>query len=412
MSRPNKKKVGIITHYYKSQNYGGVLQAYALCRFLQQCGFEAEQICFPLVPSALPWIKIPKQLDKRIIYYLKQGTLVKNITAKLRAGLQAALMRILLPTLKDDRTASFSNFTQNRIPHSTEVYSGQTIHQCIDHYDAFVTGSDQVWNLRWYDPAFFLTFVPSEKQKISYGASMSMAELSEQEQALMRTHLQDFSAISVRERQTAQSLSKITGKTVEWVLDPTMLLNTEHWNEVCADQMIQEPYLFCYFLNKDRAKRRLAKKYARRKNLKIVTIPHLNGKYVMNDVGFGDIRLEAPTPEEFISLIRHASCIFTDSFHANVFSHMYHKEYYVFRRDHRKGMDMRISSLLELFGTQSRFCNTSEKMKLKYILGLEVLDHSKHFKEFHSLRESSAAFLIHNLNIALGYVKQNETESN
>lgn len=387
------------------------MQAYALCRFVQQCGFEAEQICFPLAPSTLPWIQVPEQFGKKIWYHLKQGTLVQNITTKFRVSLQAALIRMLLPELKDNRTAAFSNFTQNRIPHSTKVYSGQTIGQCIDHYDAFITGSDQVWNLHWYNPAYFLTFVPSEKLKISYGASMSMTALSEQEQALMRAHLQDFSAISVREQQTAQSLASIIGKTVEWVLDPTMLLSVEQWDEVCANQMIHEPYLFCYFLNKDRAKRRTAKEYARKKNLKIVTIPHLNGKYVMNDVGFGDIRLEAPMPEEVISLIRYASCIFTDSFHATVFSHIYKKEYYVFRRDHRRGMDLRISSLLELFGTQSRFCNTCEKMKLSNMLRLEKLDYSKHFKDFYALRESSAAFLIQNLNKPLGYSKQDETES-
>ena len=42
---PNKR-VGIITLYHESTNYGGNLQAYALCKFLRNNDVTAEQISF------------------------------------------------------------------------------------------------------------------------------------------------------------------------------------------------------------------------------------------------------------------------------------------------------------------------------------------------------------------------------
>lgn len=393
MHNIKKIKVGIITHYNNSRNYGGVLQAYALCRILKQLNVDSEQISFPLTVTYVPWKKVPTRAGQKILYYLRQGILVNLIIGKLKTTLRSFALRFMYPELKQKRTVAFSHFTNDLIPHSSKVYTSESIHECAELYDIFITGSDQVWNLHWYNPAYFLDFVPEGKPKYSYAASMSMDFLTADEESLLREHLKGFSDISVREYQTADNLSEILGRSVHWVLDPTLLLSTEEWSGLCTARMIEEPYMFCYFLNKENTKRRAASMYAKQKNLKIVTIPHLNGSFTATDMYFGDIRLEAPSPEQFLSLIKYASCIFTDSFHATVFSYLFEKEYYVFCRDRQKGMDLRIYSLLELFGTQERFCNTREKCNLDYLFQLKKLDYSSISPIFQSLKEESVAFL-------------------
>ena len=131
----------------------------------------------------------------------------------------------------------------------TQIYFGE----CADEYDAFVTGSDQVWNLKFYDAAYFLDFVPHEKPKYSYAASFSMNELTEEQKIVVKNHLSDFSGISVREENAIQLLEKNTNIEPVFVVDPTLLLNKEDWDEVCDECVVDEKYVFAYFLGRNRS---------------------------------------------------------------------------------------------------------------------------------------------------------------
>ena len=141
-------KAAIITHYHNSNNYGGNLQAYALCRVLQNLGVEAEQLDFvkPLPQKKKPALR-------------KTGRLVKNSLAKIRNSPIAKKLKI--------RNRSIRSFNRDVIPHTNEVYTADTIANCIDNYDVFISGSDQVWQPVAYCPASGLNFVPSGKIKIS-----------------------------------------------------------------------------------------------------------------------------------------------------------------------------------------------------------------------------------------------------
>lgn len=345
------KKIGIITHYYGSQNYGGLLQAYALCQKLNALGYDAEQIQY-IHENTQELSSVIRKWNMRRI-----ANAVKIRFLRVKEKEFWGNMKKRSNVLEEFRT---------RIPHSLEVYSKDTISQSNDSYDAFITGSDQVWNMDWYDEAYFLKFVEN-KPKYSYAASVGTNELTAERQKLFKENLADYTKISVREKDSVELLQPLVKVEIQHVLDPTLLLSKNEWDEICFGKRIQEKYLFCYFLGEGIIERQLAREYADAHELKIVTLPFLNGQKRKCDEKFGDVKLYDVSPGEFVSLIKYSDCVFTDSFHACVFSNIYEKNFFVFPRSGADKMSNRITSLLTLFNNQERFCDSSEKQNRQYI---------------------------------------------
>lgn len=361
------KKIGIVTHYYDSVNYGGCLQAYALTHVLKGMGYDACQISYKFrLGSPMP----PRSLKDRV---------------------KRMVERVFYSASFKRRRRAFSAF-RDAIPHSEQVYDGSSIGETADLYDVFITGSDQVWNTSWYRSAFFLDFVGNGKTKLSYAASLGRPTLSDEEREKMRKSLRDYTAISVREQDAVPLLSDLTEKTVEWTLDPTLLLSCDEWNKVSSERRIKRKYLFCYFLSTDKRTRRLATEYAREKGLTVVTLPHFPFTFSKNDFMFGDVHLYDVTPNDFISLIKNAECVFTDSFHAAVFSNLYKKEFFVFDRLYASEMKTRILTLLPLFGTEARFCR-EENFTLSHLLSVGEIEYGQTSEYFDSLVKRSRDFL-------------------
>jgi hypothetical protein len=192
-------------------------------------------------------------------------------------------------------------------------------------------------------------------------------------------------------------IQPLTNLPVEQVLDPTLLLKKEQWDDICAERMVEDKYLFCFFLGYNPQARKLAKAYARKHGLKIVTIPHASSLYVSGGSTWGDVRVWDASPAEFLSLVKHADCVFTDSFHACAFSSVYEKNFFVVQRTGHAGMSGRIYSLLALLGCESHFCDTEEKLNLTYLESLEPVSYAEPKAELETLREKSFAYLRRNL---------------
>ncbi len=368
------KKIGIITHYYRNLNYGGSLQSYALCEILNQMGYDAQQICYDMMP-----------VDRSRMRFL----------SKLRRSAGILRSEILQHKQMKNwriRKKAFYGF-QETIPHSSQVYNKDSIGEAGDLYDLFVTGSDQVFNTDWYHPAFFLDFVPAGKKKIAYAASIGKYQLDEKTRQIFEKSLKDFSAISVRERDAVDMVGECTQVPVTNTLDPTMVLTAEQWDELCAAPMIQEPYVFCFLLGEDIPQRELAREYARKKGWKLVTLPHFPCRYLPADAQFGDIPLYDVSPAEFVSLIKNAQVVLTDSFHAIAFSSTYHKEYFVFERSGGRSMRSRVVSLTDLFGCEDHFLHTPERMTMAYMEGVKPIDYQQSFRKLELERQKSLEFL-------------------
>ncbi len=367
-------KVGIVTFYHKSCNYGGTLQAYALSKAVNK-NSDSQQILY----------------NRSIQQITSKTNNIKNIA---KYFLSKILRRKRNVALKN-RQLVFESF-RAIIPHSKMEYDIQNVYKSLDDYDVFITGSDQVWNVEYYDEVYRLEFVPPTKYKFSYAAGVSSGALTEEQKSILKKALGTFDAVSVREENAVNTLQSLTDKKVEWVLDPTLLLSREDWDNICSEKRINEKYVFCYFLGELSLSNKKIIEFAHSKGLKVVSMPYLAWTS-KRDSDFGDYKIYDATPTDFISLIKHAEYIFTDSFHAAVFSHIYHKNFFVFNRAGLKSMNDRIYSLTSLFDTQERFCDTKGKMSLKYIESLPPINYDKPFPKFEAMKEKSINFLNDNL---------------
>ena len=372
-------KIGIFTHYFKSTNYGGNLQAYALCEFLNSNGYSAQQISYNRKND---YILIKDRKKKHI--FIKACRKLKYIV--IRCLKHKTLLNI------EKRNNCMTRFNQ-MIPHTSEKNKAD-LFKLRDEFDCFITGSDQVWHPSAVCDGYLLNF--EAMYKMSYAASFSTKVLSDSVKKYYSDCLKTYDSISVREEKAvgmAESLSK--GKA-EWVLDPTMLLSLEDWDKVSSARIIKEKYLFCFFLGDLSFDKKIIQKYAKDNCLKIISMPYLTG-VTTKGANFGDVLEYEVSPNDFLSLIKYAEYVFTDSFHATVFSHIFKKDFFVFNRKGAVGMNDRIYSLTSLFNTQDRFCDTDEKANLSYIENLAPVDYSKGFPKFDAMKEKSINYLKENL---------------
>lgn len=393
-------KIGIVTHYYKSKNYGGNLQAYALCKAIERFGIKVEQLC--VFSENKKADKVPIQKKKCTLRDVKIAFHIfayKTLTLNRSRNAGKLIHR---------RRNAILFFNQKIVPHSIDCYTEANIEESVKKYDAFITGSDMVWNPDSFSSIFILDFVPDETPKFSYAPSLGVSELNDNEREVFHNFLKTYQDVSVREQNAVSLLNELSPVPVEWVLDPTLLLEREEWDEIGSGRIIEEPYLFCYFLGSNTGSRKAAQDYARKHNLKLVTIPYLLGTYRSCDWKFGDVQLSDISPADFISLICYSEVVFTDSFHACVFSFLYHRDMYAFRRDAEDKWGSRIQSFLELLDCLPQYCNTDEKEHLEYIESLPKIDYSVPFQELERMKKSSMEYLQRNLKLAEEKIKNNE----
>ncbi|MBQ2815851.1 MAG: polysaccharide pyruvyl transferase family protein [Clostridia bacterium] len=372
-------KVGILTHFHNSVNYGGVLQAYALCEFLNKNGHDASQILYlPKMTLVSDSSLTIKDVCRKVVLRLN-----KKIYKKRNRGIKARMEQL------------FIDF-RNNVPHTEREYTKADIAETNDIFDVFITGSDQVWNPFWHDSNYLLSFVKDNSAKLSYAASIGVGQLDKAQEKLYPRYLSTFKALSVRESTASDVLSPLLDKQVQVCVDPTLLLTAEEWDNVAARRKIKEKYVFLYLLGEDKKTRKLAEKFAEAKGIKLVTIPDLLGAYRHCDRRLKAEKIMDATPSDFISLIKYADYIITDSFHACVFSLLYKKQFFAFQRDNKIKMESRIQNLTQMFGCPERFC-THDEVDIKQLMQMSQIDYTNMINQFEKEKQKSVDYLNSNL---------------
>lgn len=381
------KRIGIMSYYYDSFNYGGLLQAYALTKYLNQFdNVEAEQICYKVLGNY--------NCQSKNVFFKRLIGFVYHSPQRLYYLYGKKTAELAL----EQRKAKISGW-RDCIPHSDRMFTIHTIENCAEDYDCFITGSDQVWNMRWSDSSYFLDFVSNKKCRISYGASIGSKYISTQLEQQLLKNVSTFNGISVREVSSEKEVSNICHRKVDVVVDPTLLLTREQWDEVCIERKIEQKYVLCYFLGNDIVVRKMAKKFAREKGFILVTIPHAPLDYMPCDRWFGDVPLYGVDPSDFLSLIKYAEYVFTDSFHATVFSNLYQKRFIVFERSGMSDMSNRIEDLCMLFNNQYRFYRTENELEFNRIQTVLEKEGGNNDFKFLKEKEKSEKFLMEHLNV-------------
>ena len=349
-------KVGIITLYYNNDNYGGIAQSYALCKYIADLGYDTEMISYKRTPVRIVGKK--EELKKKgVLQYCKDHMeyLPQKLYLKLSNKLANKCYHTKLQKYLDLRKMAFAK-SREMIPHS-KVYNENTVVECMDIYDCFISGSDQVWKPGVLQPPYVFSFLPRGKKCFSYASSITVTDLPDEYGEFMKSELEKYLWISVREYSAKEYLQKLLNRNVDVVVDPTLLLSRDEWNRLASSRKIEEKYLFAYLLGESSYQRKCITDYAKKHGLKVVFLPHVEGKVRACDLKFGDIQLYDIDLNGFLSLIKHAEIVFTDSFHAVVFSNIFETQFWVFERfvlSKKSNMNSRLDTLLNITDEESR----------------------------------------------------------
>ena len=358
-------------------NYGNVLQRYAVCNLLMGLGAEVESLwCsqqagfLPYLQSHYPWMK--DSWDWKT--WVKLGINWKGATHKMFSGENA---------WEAARNAVIKSFVDRYIPMRYDV----DFTRVADEYDYFVTGSDQVWNPYFADlEKLFIKFAPGEK-RIAYAASISCPEIPQDKLQAFIDGVNGMKEISVREQAGADLIQQLTGRRVQVVADPTMLVTAEDWRSIARKPSWlkgDEQLLVTYFLGK-------------RPDSVIESIARENGLQIVNMLDERVFEHYAIAPEEWLWLIDHARFMYTDSFHGTVFSILFRTPFVVTERVDAgcaSKMTSRIDTLLAKFDLSDRRGTNANGYMIASPLDMHYGDVDKVLAEE---KQKAEAYLCHAL---------------
>lgn len=240
-----------------------------------------------------------------------------------------------------------------------------------DRYDLFIAGSDQIWypDAEIFNPYYYLSFV--SKKKISYAPSIGVMAYPEEYKERVKSLLSGFSHVSVREKTGADLLSSFTGMEIETVADPTLLLTAGEWDRVAARRGVSgRQYVLCYLLTYNEYYLQKARDFAEKHGLRLLIFA-TDGRYEQ----WADGLLYAG-PSEFLRAVKDADYVMTDSYHATIFSFIYHRRVAVFKRfrdDAVRNQNSRLTNLFSLLGNPIDFIGEQDDISEE---GLSYDSHS------------------------------------
>ncbi len=354
------KKIGIIT-VHKNINYGANLQAFASCKYLGLLGYDC---------SVLDYTLPEHEKSNHIFSWLKQsydGVNNKSLIYKIKLFISLALSM----GWKRKRLKSFSKFRKNNIKLTKQLNDKNDIEKL--NLDAIVCGSDQIWNpdiIGSINPIFFGD-IRGVRNKISYAASVGKEKYSDTDELIAKELIQKLDYVSVREEDSAKYLSQISGKEIKTVCDPVFLLDRSEYDKVLSKRKIKGDYVLLYKVARDDDLFRTAKDYADRNGLELVQIGAHKGAKHKQIVTYG--------PSEFLTAIKYAKTVFTNSFHGTAFSIIFEKDFYVYNN---KARGSRITNILDKAGLKERLISgkvTSNFIPIDYKV---VRDNLKDYVDF------------------------------
>ena len=350
-------RIGVLTFYWSQDNYGQLLQAYALQRYLREAGHDAFLIRYvgdverqapPLLPRVLKAFN-PLKLLRHIYGRYSQWQVSRAMAAHSRQF--------------DDFRARYLRMSERMYSHWPELRDDPP------EADCYIVGSDQVWNfggdeadirlVRNMVHGYFLDFGPVDIPRLSYAASWSVHALPAALREEIRPLLARFGYISVREQEGIDLCAQCGRPDAVWVPDPTFLLTAEQYREIYQQEGVtapERPYVFLYMLNRSRTfPLEVVYDWARSRGLEVVLVTG-NRLYTPREVSY----LTIP---EWLAYLDGASAVLTDSFHCTVFSSFFQRPYGVIPIEGvMEGMNTRIETLCSFTGQPRRYVRTVEDL--------------------------------------------------
>ncbi len=365
-------KAGILT-FHDADNYGAVLQAYALTQWLKQNNVDAEIVNY----------------QSKI--YRKYKTFRKHLYKRAPYILGVDIIKY---RNKNRRNKNFASFRKSYLPTSKEMYcKKEDFNGITDKYDYFICGSDQIWNpeiTKGFDPVYFLDFVKSPEKKIAYAPSVALKKLTEFQIADISDYTSSFASLAIREQEAIDILQPYCEKDINKTCDPVFLPDRSCYDNICSKTYEGKKYVFLYVVGRAVKFKKVisyAEKTAKEKGLELYYIIdgdkalyHIDGKNV-----FGC------NPKDFLSLIKNAQCVVSNSFHATAFSILFAKQFITFLKD---GTGSRMVNLLRAFNLENRIFDEDKTDMFK-----NQIDYSSLEKSLNEFRVDSVEYLCNALGL-------------
>ncbi len=332
-------KIGTLT-FHRACNSGAVLQAYALERALNSIeGVQAEIIDYSCE-------KIDYAYTSAFCFY----------NCNLLKGFLKYLIRC--KSIRN-RNNQFMDFRKKYLTISKKKYDKNTIMDADQEYDLVICGSDQIWNyeLTNSDTTYLLDFVKDSDKKASYAVSFGISEIDETHKIEYKNLIDEYRYLSMRETSASEIVSALINRECKVHIDPVFLQTSEEWSQLCKT-LKEKNYVLIYMVGMGRIVDEMidfAKMLARQNNLELL---FMNTEYI--SYLYADIKhIKNVAPDMFLSYIKEAEYIVTNSFHATCFSILFHKQFYTETGAKEAGgkKSGRVINLLEKSGLSHHIIN-------------------------------------------------------
>ncbi len=349
-------RIGTITFHWGT-NYGAVLQAYALQQYLKRSGHDTEIIDYrPLKVRQYEFLwTIVRRDFKRV--------------SKLR---------------------KFNSFRRNHLKLSSRIFrkNSDLVKHC-HNYDAYITGSDQVWNVAFTQRAegkvtlsYYLNFVKDSKKRISYATSFGTDKLPQDVIECAKPELNKFHAISVREKTGKQIVERM-GFDATITLDPTLLIEHDSYDSLISSYKPKKVYqLFSYILHDNQALAHKVKDFVFDKYFDCNT----QAKYENQSISITD----------WLYNLKHSEVVVTNSFHGTIFALIFHKNFMVIPVG-GSAMNDRITTLLDSVGLSDAILSEFDIANIERLYN-KTIDWNEIDKKLADYRKHSIDFLEKSLN--------------
>ncbi|MBR0278006.1 MAG: polysaccharide pyruvyl transferase family protein [Clostridia bacterium] len=360
-------KVGILTFCY-AHDYGALLQCYAMKQVIKNMGHDAYVIGYDCMP-----------LDETYVRMFPKLCEFKN---PVKAGKKWAKQIINLPFLNENRKIwnNYENFINNEISpikYPTDI-----------KLDAVVCGSDQIWNpsvMKGLKKEFFGCINPANIIKIAYAPSCGdIAELNGFEEEFTKL-VSGMDYISARESVLSNYITDKTGLKAKTVVDPSLLADKSVYESLEQERIIKSPYILVY--NKDGRNKEIKNAAFKLSKLTSMPMAEITALRASSKSEKDYTRLNGVTISEFLTLIRDAEYVVTNSFHGIAFSLIYNTQFYFVECLRTE----RIYNLLNSLGIQNRVINENDIIQKK-------INYNDVNEKLNLLREESRNYLFNALN--------------
>ena len=329
-------KIGILTFHWAT-NYGAVLQCCALQSFLESLGNEVCVINYK-----------PKQYDDNLYTFLHFRKF-KNLIGYFKEKKKESVL---------------AGFRAKYIHQTKRFYSYMDLSPFVSKFDAIISGSDQVTNPSFLlsgegtnilSPTYFLGF-PFDGLRIGYALSFGCVSYPNNACNIAANYIKKFNVITVREKSGIDIVKSMGREDVKVVPDPTIFMPSEFYQKLAeTSPKTYTSYIYSFFIRyiKDR---------------KVAINNTLKGNNILWNNDDNDYSMEG-----WLSNIKHAKFVITDSFHCVVMCLKFHVPFAVItEKEGNVGMNDRLYTLLEKCGLMKCILHKSRIDNIANVFEMDV----------------------------------------